>query len=65
MSIGYVPRIASSKRNKKPNGTRMRKTEKYAGSGLGKKKSVRSCETKNQNKKKVKEMVFVLISLPY
>ena len=61
MSIGYVPRIASSKRNKKPNGTRMRKNEKKrAGSGLGKKKSARSCETKNQNKKKVKEMVFVL-----
>ena len=64
MAIGYVPRIASSKRNKKPNGTQMRKTEK-TGSGLGKKKSVRSCETKNQNKKKVKEMVSILISLPY
>ena len=50
MSIGYVPRIASSKRNKKPNGTRMRKNEKKEP----------SCETKNQNKKKVKEMVFVL-----
>ena len=28
MSIVYVPRIASSKRNKKPNGTRMRKMKK-------------------------------------